>query len=409
MTTLPPETASEPVLPLTVGPLRRAAPAISPAVTGVEVARIFEAVPDLPAVAVTELGRPIGLIDRLGFVSRFATRYGRELHSGRSIRRLMDTDPLIVDTATGIAETGERLFRLKPKALHAGFIVTDEGMYAGVVTGIDLLTALSQTLAATNERLVRTQAELVRSEKMAALGGLVAGIAHEVNTPIGSALTAATAFAERAKRFAECCSGGTLKRSDLDRFTASALQASEYVEVNVRRAAELITGFKQVAADQTSDERRVFTLRHCIEDVAISLRPRLRKAGIVAETSVPDEREIDGWPGALSQIITNLVLNAAVHAFEGIENPRVAVEVDDGPDPDTTRIAVSDNGRGIPGEHLPRIFDPFFTTRRGRGGTGLGLHIVVNLMTARMGGTITVENLAEGGARFTLVFPNTAP
>jgi len=409
MTPLPSEIAPDSAPPLTVGPLRRPAPAIPPSATGFEVARIFEATPDLPAVAVTEYGRPIGLIDRLGFVSRFATRYGRELHSGRSIRRLMDTDPLIVDASTGIAETGEHLFRMKPKALHAGFIITEGGMYAGVVTGIDLLTALSRTLAATNDRLTRARDELVRAEKMAALGGLVAGIAHEVNTPIGSALTAATAFAERAKVFQASTTGGTLKRSDLERFTVAALQASEYVEVNIRRAAELITGFKQVAADQTSDERRVFTLGRCLEDVAISLRPRLRKAGIVAETIVPDEREIDGWPGALSQIITNLVLNAAVHAFEGVENPRITVEVDDGPDPHTTRITVSDNGRGIPDEHLPRIFDPFFTTKRGRGGTGLGLHIVVNLTTARMGGTIAVENPTEGGARFTLTFPDTAP
>jgi signal transduction histidine kinase len=392
--------------------LRRSAPAIPPDTLGKQVARLFEEDRAVPAFAVLRGRSPVGLIDRLGFMSRFAARYGRDLFGNKPITQMMDRDPLIVDAALTVDAVSRRLFTQKPKALHTGFIVTEDGAYAGIVTGIDLLQAVAHSLATTNEHLREAQASLVQSEKMAALGALVAGVAHEINTPIGSALTAATAFGERAKSFGALAGGGSIRRTDIDRFVGAALEASDYMQANIRRASELITGFKQIAVDQTSDERRPFRLAQCLDDVMLSLNPRLRKEAVAVVLSCPPDLELDSYPGAVAQVLTNLVMNAVAHAF----GPAMA---DDYPRRVTVTVAplagdalelvVADNGGGVPADVQPRVFDPFFTTRRGQGGTGLGLHIVYNLLAQRLGGGIRVEDAEGGGARFVAWLPLVAP
>lgn len=386
-------------------------PTVAPELTGAQVAHLFEQHDGAPAFAVTVGRRPVGLVDRLGFMSRFASLYGRDLYGRRPVTHLMDPDPLAVEIDLPLERISYRVFATKPKALQTGFILLDGGAYAGIAAGIDLLRTVAESLEASNETLRRTQAELIQSEKMAALGGLVAGIAHEINTPIGSALTAATAFGERAQDFACAASGGSIRRSEIDRFVGAALQAVEYTEVNIRRASELISGFKQIAVDQTSDERRGFQLRQGLDDVLLSLQPRLRKDGIAVATDCPPGIELDSYPGAIAQIVTNLVLNAVLHAFDAElraqRDPLVTVTAAV-IEPGRVRLTVADNGRGIPERHLPRIFDPFFTTRRGSGGTGLGLHIVYNLVTQRLGGTIAVESTRRGTA-FTVTLPVAAP
>lgn len=392
--------------------LRRSAPAIPPDTLGKQVARLFEEDRAVPAFAVLRGRSPVGLIDRLGFMSRFAARYGRDLFGNKPITQMMDRDPLIVDAALTVDAVSRRLFTQKPKALHTGFIVTEDGAYAGIVTGIDLLQAVAHSLATTNEHLREAQASLVQSEKMAALGALVAGVAHEINTPIGSALTAATAFGERAKSFGVLAGGGSIRRTDIDRFVGAALEASDYMQANIRRASELITGFKQIAVDQTSDERRPFRLAQCLDDVMLSLNPRLRKEAVAVVLSCPPDLELDSYPGAVAQVLTNLVMNAVAHAFGPAmadDHPRrvtVAVAPLAG---DALELVVADNGGGVPADVQPRVFDPFFTTRRGQGGTGLGLHIVYNLLAQRLGGGIRVEDAEGGGARFVAWLPLVAP
>jgi signal transduction histidine kinase len=392
--------------------LRRSAPAIPPDTLGKQVARLFEEDRAVPAFAVLRGRSPVGLIDRLGFMSRFAARYGRDLFGNKPITQMMDRDPLIVDAALTVDAVSRRLFTQKPKALHTGFIVTEDGAYAGIVTGIDLLQAVAHSLATTNEHLREAQASLVQSEKMAALGALVAGVAHEINTPIGSALTAATAFGERAKSFGALAGGGSIRRTDIDRFVGAALEASDYMQANIRRASELITGFKQIAVDQTSDERRPFRLAQCLDDVMLSLNPRLRKEAVAVVLSCPPDLELDSYPGAVAQVLTNLVMNAVAHAFGPAmadDYPRrvtVAVAPLAG---DALELVVADNGGGVPADVQPRVFDPFFTTRRGQGGTGLGLHIVYNLLAQRLGGGIRVEDAEGGGARFVAWLPLVAP
>lgn len=392
--------------------LRRSAPAIPPDTLGKQVARLFEEDRAVPAFAVLRGRSPVGLIDRLGFMSRFAARYGRDLFGNKPITQMMDRDPLIVDAALTVDAVSRRLFTQKPKALHTGFIVTEDGAYAGIVTGIDLLQAVAHSLATTNEHLREAQASLVQSEKMAALGALVAGVAHEINTPIGSALTAATAFGERAKSFGALAGGGSIRRTDIDRFVGAALEASDYMQANIRRASELITGFKQIAVDQTSDERRPFRLAQCLDDVMLSLNPRLRKEAVAVVLSCPPDLELDSYPGAVAQVLTNLVMNAVAHAFGPAmadDHPRrvtVAVAPLAG---DALELVVADNGGGVPADVQPRVFDPFFTTRRGQGGTGLGLHIVYNLLAQRLGGGIRVEDAEGGGARFVAWLPLVAP
>lgn len=387
-------------------------PTVAPELTGAQVAHMFERHADAPAFAVVAGSRPVGLIDRLGFMSRFASLYGRDLYGRRPVTHLMDPDPLAVEIDLPLERISYRVFATKPKALQTGFILLDGGGYAGIAAGIDLLRAVAESLEASNATLRQTQAELIQSEKMAALGGLVAGIAHEINTPIGSALTAATAFGERAQAFARAAAGGSIRRSEIDRFVGAALQAVEYTEVNIRRAGELINSFKQVAVDQTSDERRAFHLRQCLDDVLLSLQPRLRKDGIAVAVECPTAIELDSYPGAIAQIVTNLVLNAVVHAFDeelrAQRRPAVTVTAAAATEPGRVCLTVADNGRGIPERHLSRIFDPFFTTRRGSGGTGLGLHIVYNLVTQRLGGTIGVESTRKG-AVFTVTLPEAAP
>lgn len=392
--------------------LLREAPAIPPALAGTEVARVFEDDRTASAVVVVRDGLPIGLIDRLSFMSRFGTRYGRELYGKRHASHLMDGEPLIVGADLTIDEVGRRLFTLKPKALQTGFVMVEGGLYTGIVTGVDLLHALAQSLVTANERLREAQATLVQSEKMAALGALVAGVAHEINTPIGSALTAATAFADRARQFQAIAGGGSIRRQDIDRFVDSALQVSGFMQVNIRRASELISSFKQIAVDQTSDQRRRFRMAQCLDDVFHSLQPRMRKASVAYHLDCPEELELDSYPGAIAQVLTNLVMNALVHAFAKSDG-RIAVTVapvaGGAPDAAALELIVADDGCGIPAEIRPRVFDPFFTTRRGLGGSGLGLHIVYNLVTQRLGGTIQVEERAGGGALFRMGMPLTAP
>jgi len=252
------------------------------------------------------------------------------------------------------------------------------------------------------EQLTVAQDHLVQSEKLASLGGLVAGVAHEINTPVGVGVTAASHLQEEVRALKRAAASGTLTRSQFDAYLDGFEQGSDIILLNLQRAAELIRGFKQVAADQSSDHRRRVNLKAYIDEVLLSLQPKLKGTGHRLVVACPQDIEIETVPGALSQILTNLVMNALTHAFTpgrpGLM--RIGVLQIEG----CTEITFSDDGRGIPAELLPRIFDPFFTTRRGKGGTGLGLHIVYQLVRQTLGGRVTVASEVGHGTTFTLTF-----
>jgi signal transduction histidine kinase len=252
--------------------------------------------------------------------------------------------------------------------------------------------------------LQKTQTDLIQAEKLASLGQLVAGVAHEINTPLGIALTTATLLGDEAKRFGEAAAGGKLQRSVLERFIERMREGTDLLYGNLSRAADLVHSFKQVAADQASGERRQFSMDVWLQDLITSLRPILRKTKHEIVIECPPEVFVDTYPGALGQALTNLLTNAITHGYEEGQAGRLAIRVSE-PRQDTVRIVFSDDGKGIPPENISRVFDPFFTTGRSSGSTGLGLHIVYNLVTSRLQGHINLYSKVGRGTRFTIDIP----
>jgi signal transduction histidine kinase len=252
------------------------------------------------------------------------------------------------------------------------------------------------------------QQNLIDAERLAALGGLVAGVAHEVNNPIGISLTVASSFARRAEMFeAELRSETGLRRSQLEDFVRTSRDAAQQLVGNLHRAGELIQSFKQVAVDRSHAERRLFSLSEATDQIIASLRPALKKASITLSVEVPEGLVIDGYPGAYGQILTNLFLNAAYHAFPDGRSGAISILAKPRGS-DDVEIIFSDNGVGMTPDVQRQAFDPFFTTRRNEGGTGLGLHIVYNLVTQQLGGRMMLDSRLGQGTTFRIIMPRTA-
>jgi signal transduction histidine kinase len=256
--------------------------------------------------------------------------------------------------------------------------------------------------------LRETQKSLIEAEKLAALGSLVAGVAHEVNNPVGISLTVASSLARRCENFAAELEDGQLRRSRLVEFVEGNREAANQLVGNLQRAGELIQSFKQVAVDRSHEQRRQFDLRQSTEQIISSLRPGLKKTKVELVPEIPDGIMLDSYPGAYGQVVTNLVLNAVTHGFADgllgtikIEARRMnAAQLE---------LVIADDGLGMSEEVQRRAFDPFFTTRRTQGGTGLGLHIVYNLVTRRLGGRITFASAPSRGTTFRITLPVVAP
>jgi signal transduction histidine kinase len=252
------------------------------------------------------------------------------------------------------------------------------------------------------------QQNLIDAERLAALGGLVAGVAHEVNNPIGISLTVASSFARRVDMFeAELRSDGQLRRSQLEEFVRSSRDAAQQLVGNLHRAGELIQSFKQVAVDRSHAERRQFSLSESTDQIVASLRPVLKKAAITLSVDVPEGLVIDGYPGSYGQILTNLFLNAANHAFADGRSGAISISARPRGN-DDVEIIFADNGAGMTPDVQRQAFDPFFTTRRNEGGTGLGLHIVYNLVTQQLGGRMMLDSRLGQGTTFRIIMPRTA-
>ena len=258
------------------------------------------------------------------------------------------------------------------------------------------------------EQLRAAQKQLVQAEKMASLGQLVAGMAHEINTPVGNALTSVTYLAEATRRIRETATAGNIRRSDFNTFVATLGETTEILLTNIRRSVELVDSFKKVAADRARDDQRRFDLKAYLQEVVLSLEPTWRRNGHALVLECPGRVEMNSFPGIIAQIVTNLVVNSATHGFADGETGTFTLAVTE-PDAATVAITYSDDGAGIAPQHRDRVFDPFFTTRRGGGNTGLGLHIVYNLVTSKLGGRIDLETNPGPGVRFVVTLPRTAP
>jgi two-component system NtrC family sensor kinase len=261
----------------------------------------------------------------------------------------------------------------------------------------------TEMLARQNAALREAQSELVRQEKLASLGRLVAGVAHEINTPLGICVTATSHLVEELKLTRAELAAGEMTADSLESFLDIVDQSLRIMTTNTQRAAALVRSFKQVAVDQSSDAIRSFNLRTYLNEVLLSLQPKLKGRPIKVEVDCPPDIVLDSFPGAVSQILTNMVMNSLVHGFEHDQPGTIRIHATcaDG----VMHVAYADDGAGMDADTLGKLFDPFFTTRRGTGGSGLGAHILYNLVTGPLGGTIRAESAPGEGLQYFLKFP----
>jgi signal transduction histidine kinase len=271
----------------------------------------------------------------------------------------------------------------------------------------------NRSLGSTNDQLEQslrdlrsTRAQLERSEQLAALGRVVAGIAHEVNTPLGVALTAVSVLQEATDDLASRMSTGKMTRSDLQTFLDDAREAAALSTTNLQRAAQIIQSFKRVASDRTSRERREINLGTYLDEVLFSLRPMVHRGGLTVHVVTEGDLQAFTDPGAIAQVFTNLLENSIHHGYAG-EGGRVEVTL--AGERDTIRWTYRDHGRGMDADTSARAFEPFFTTRRHQGGTGLGLHVLHSLVSGALGGTVQLDTAPGAGVTLTLCLPRQAP
>jgi two-component system NtrC family sensor kinase len=268
---------------------------------------------------------------------------------------------------------------------------------------------LEQRVQERSQELEQAMTLLMQSEKLAALGNVVAGVAHELNTPIGNALLTATSLNKGTHELREQMTGNSLSRRGLEDFVASVEEGSGIVSRSLERAAALVRSFKSVAVNETSEARMDFDLRQVLDDCVALLLPGMKHRPITVELDCPSGIRCNSYPGALTQIVSNLVENAARHGLEPTGGGTVHIKVQNSDENPSVVLTVSDQGVGIPPEHLRRVFEPFFTTRLGQGGSGLGLHVVHSLAKGPLGGSIEVRSTVGLGTTFELRFPAKAP
>ncbi len=252
------------------------------------------------------------------------------------------------------------------------------------------------------------QSELLRSEKLAALGSLVAGVAHELNTPIGNCVTVGSTLQHQVADLAKAFENGELRRSTLQNFTDNATRGTEILMRALTRASELIRSFKRVAVDQSSDQRRLFDLKTTLQEVCLTLEPMYKNTAYQLQLVLPDDIQMDSFPGALGQLITNFVSNALQHGFEGRSTGLMQLQAEVKAH-DQVALHFTDDGIGMSDDTRHRVFDPFFTTKLGQGGSGLGMNIVYNIVREVLGGKIGVTSSSSSGTHITVTLPLCAP
>jgi PAS domain S-box-containing protein len=329
----------------------------------------------------------------------FVCRDGRRFFAEGSVNlQSLDDDSFVSIVARDVSErlAAETELRKAQAALEALNASLEERV-----------GARTRELAQAFEELRQAQAQLVQSETLASLGRMVAVIAHELNTPIGNSRIAASALHDESRAFAGKVAQG-LRRSDLDDFVERMKSGTEMLEVALQRAADLVASFKQVAVDQTTSQRRQFDLETVISEIRTTLQPSLKRANCTVEWQVAQGLQMDSYPGPLGQVLMNLINNSLLHAFEGQASGMVRISSAPAGE-EAVRITVADDGVGIPPQDQPHIFDPFFTTKMAKGGSGLGLNIVYNVVSSVLGGRISVDSEPGEGSRFELLLPRIAP
>lgn len=261
-----------------------------------------------------------------------------------------------------------------------------------------------EELQSTLENLQKTKEQLIESEKLSALGGLVAGVAHEINTPVGIGITAASSLHEEIQKMAALFKSNEISRKDFKEFLELANDSTLLIQKNLQRTAELIQSFKQISADQVSEQQRVFKLKSYLEDIIRSLHPKFKQKQIEFMIRCDDRLELNSYPGAYAQVFTNLLLNSYTHGFHDRNQGLITINVaqKDG----MLKIEYLDNGAGISPKDLPHIFEPFYTTDQRRG-TGLGLNIVYNIIKQKLRGNVSCKSEPGKGVLFLIELPET--
>jgi len=253
------------------------------------------------------------------------------------------------------------------------------------------------------QNLKNTQEKLIESEKMASLGGLVAGVAHEINTPVGISLTGISHFEEISKEINEQYKKEEMSQESFEEYLSTSADLSSLIHKNLLKAAQLVRSFKQVAVDQSSEEKRTFNASQYCNEILLSLHSVTKKTNINIIVNSKDDMKINSYPGAFSQILTNLIMNSIIHGFKEAEVGSIIINLKK--ENDNLYISYKDNGKGIKKEYINKIFDPFFTTNRDNGGSGLGLNIIYNIVTSRLKGKITCKSIEKEGVEFLIVLP----
>jgi PAS domain S-box-containing protein len=361
-----------------------------------------------------------------------------EDHLGRSVR---DCVPALAEAVEGIVrsimDTGEPVIGIEVAGQRADqtgerFWITywhplrsPSGEIVGVNVAAEEITERKRAEAALQagelelrrardaaeaalRNLRETQDSLIETEKLAALGRLVAGVAHEINSPVGTSLTVASVLQQRAAAFAAEVAQGSARRSHLNEFLEASREASSQLVANLNHAAELIQSFKQVAADRNYASQRIFDLGELTGQLALTLRPGLGKQNLVLNVECQPDLIMNSYPGPYGQVLTNLFLNAVTHAFPDGNGGTIDIKVQ-ASGKDNVKILFSDDGCGMSAGVRHQAFDPFFTTRRDQGSTGLGLHIVHSIVTNCLGGRLKLDSEPGEGTRIQLVLPRTAP
>lgn len=295
----------------------------------------------------------------------------------------------------------------KQLAAEGALILLNQQLDNRVQERTRALQTSTEQLQLALDHLHQTQHQLVQSEKLAALGKIVAAVAHELNTPLGNCLTVASTLHEKTRQFDRKINAGELRRSSLADYLLDSSTAMQLLLRGLERAVELVANFKQVAVDQSSAQRRQFSLKEIIGSVVALMNTSLQKKHYRIELDIPDALEMDSYPGSIEQVISNLINNSVLHGFEGRDHGLIRIVAQ--ADGDDVCLIYSDDGYGMSAEVQSRIFDPFFTTRMGTGGSGLGMSICYNLVRGPLGGSIDIESSLERGSTFTLLLPRIAP
>lgn len=261
----------------------------------------------------------------------------------------------------------------------------------------------SAALEAAMEQLHQSQEELSRSESKATISTLLASVSHELNSPIGNSVLTASTLADQAVEFIQLVEAGTIKRAHLTEFITTLNEGTSLILRNLKRAEELLKDIRQVVTDQASEQRRQFDLATTIQEIIHTLTPSLKRYPHQLVLEIPEGINMDSQPGSVGQIVINLINNAYLHAFENRTDGTLTIKASQ--QDDSVNLSFCDNGIGIPEENLGKLFEPYFSTKIGKGGTGLGMAIVKNLVTKNLGGTIAVQSSLGQGSCFNISLP----